>query len=103
MPVKPPPFQNQEFHFFTLHLFLDVNGDGLNELIVTLTDRVVRTYQWRSFSKSIDSIGYQGENFKYRAAHNVCKLRKMSHLDFLILAFSPDFVLVKSDLSGNTV
>lgn len=39
----------------------DVNGDGLNELIVTLTDRVIRTYQWRSFSKSIDSIGYQGE------------------------------------------
>ena len=25
----------------------DVNGDGLNELIVTLTDRVVRTYLWR--------------------------------------------------------
>jgi len=29
----------------------DVNGDGLNELIVTLTDRVVRTYQWRKSSK----------------------------------------------------
>jgi len=29
----------------------DVNGDGLNEVIVTLTDRVVRTYQWRKSSK----------------------------------------------------
>jgi len=28
----------------------DVNGDGLNEVIVTLTDRVVRTYQWRKSS-----------------------------------------------------
>ncbi len=25
----------------------DVNGDGLNELIVTLTDRVLRTYVWQ--------------------------------------------------------
>ena len=24
----------------------DANGDGFNELIVTLTDRVVRTYHW---------------------------------------------------------
>ena len=29
----------------------DVNGDGLNEVIVTLTDRVVRTYQWRKSTK----------------------------------------------------
>lgn len=26
-----------------------MNGDGLNELVVTLTDRVVRTYQWRTY------------------------------------------------------
>jgi hypothetical protein len=27
-------------------MIVDANGDGFNELIVTLTDRVVRTYQW---------------------------------------------------------
>ena len=27
-------------------MIVDVNGDGFNELIITLTDRVVRTYQW---------------------------------------------------------
>ena len=42
---------------------LDVNGDGLNELIVTLTDRVIRTYQWRDFAKNnVEEIGYHGEN-----------------------------------------
>ena len=30
---------------------VDVDDDGLNELLVTLTDRVVRTYQWRSFEE----------------------------------------------------
>ncbi len=28
-------------------LLFDVNNDGLVELIVALTDRVVRTYQWK--------------------------------------------------------
>ena len=63
------------FRFITLHIFLDVNGDGLNELIVTLTDRVIRTYQWRSFSKSIDSIGYQGENLKRNTADELTKIK----------------------------
>ena len=40
------------FLHFRKHVQIsDVNGDGLNELIVTLTDRVVRTYQWRKSSK----------------------------------------------------
>ena len=30
---------------------IDVDDDGLNEILVTLTDRVVRTYQWRSFTE----------------------------------------------------
>ena len=30
---------------------VDVDDDGLNEILVTLTDRVVRTYQWRSFTE----------------------------------------------------
>ena len=29
---------------------IDVDDDGLNEILVTLTDRVVRTYHWRSFT-----------------------------------------------------
>ncbi len=29
-------------------MILDVNNDGANELCVALTDRVVRTYKWRS-------------------------------------------------------
>ena len=36
-------------------------------------------------------------------AHIVWKLLKMSHLNFWILAFSTNFCLVKTDLSGNTV
>ena len=35
--------------------------------------------------------------------HNVWKLLIMSHLDFLILAFSTNFCSIESDLSGNTV
>ena len=29
-------------------LIFDVNNDGKNELVVALTDRVVRAYQWQS-------------------------------------------------------
>ena len=35
--------------------------------------------------------------------HIVWKLLKMSHLNFLILAFSTNFCPIKTDLSGNTV
>ena len=36
-------------------------------------------------------------------AHSVWKLLKMSHLNFLILAFFTNFCPNKTDLSGNTV
>lgn len=29
-------------------LIFDVNNDGLNELVLALTDRVVRAYQWQT-------------------------------------------------------
>ena len=35
--------------------------------------------------------------------HIVWKLLKMSHLNYLILAFSTNFCPIKTDLSGNTV
>ena len=35
--------------------------------------------------------------------HIVWKLLKMSHLNFIILAFSTNFCPIKTDLSGNTV
>ena len=35
--------------------------------------------------------------------HIVWKILKMSHLNFWILAFSPNFCPIKTDLSGNTV
>ena len=38
----------------------DVNDDGLNELVVTLTDRVVRTYQWRK-SRNAPEGAIEGE------------------------------------------
>ena len=45
--------------------------------------------------------------FRFFAAllpsHSGWKLLKMSHLKFLILAFSTNFCSIKSDLSGNTV
>ena len=38
-----------------------------------------------------------------KVIHSVWKLPKMSHLNFLILAFSANFCPLKTDLSGNTV
>ena len=35
--------------------------------------------------------------------HSVLKSPKMSHLNFLLLSFSPNFCPIKSDRSGNTV
>ena len=35
---------------------VDVDDDGLNEILVTLTDRVVRTYQWRSFAEFSENV-----------------------------------------------
>lgn len=39
----------------------DVNGDDLNELIVTLSDRVVRTYQFRKFASVDEDSNLGGE------------------------------------------
>ena len=38
----------------------------------------------------------------FRSCHVVCKLLKMSHLKFSILALSTNFCPIKVDLSGNT-
>ena len=40
---------------------------------------------------------------EFHSTHNVWKLLKMSHSNFLILAFSTNFCPIKTDLSGNTV
>jgi hypothetical protein len=40
-------------------LIFDINDDGLNELVVALTDRVVRSYQWQES----DAGGGGGDDF----------------------------------------
>jgi len=53
----------------TLHLG-DVNGDGLIEMVLGLTDRVVRTYQWKS--------EYQEASVRFNSNHVI-----ISHYDLI--------------------
>ena len=52
-------------------MFSDVNGDGLNELVVTLTDRVVRTYQWRTFPNKEFYKGELAALAKWEFGHQI--------------------------------
>jgi len=51
----------------------DANGDGFNELIVTLTDRVVRTYHWHHTSDFIsqEPLGHLVSRNKWEFAGQV--------------------------------
>ena len=53
---------------------------------------------------SLSNIRTPGPSASLRLfRHSVWKLLKMSHLNFLILAFATNFCPIKTDLSGNTV
>jgi hypothetical protein len=58
------PFHSQRIppNTKTLHLE-DVNGDGLVEMVVGLTDRVLRTYQWKVETNTKDTK-FNKEEFK---------------------------------------
>ncbi len=51
-------------------LLFDVNNDGLVELVVALTDRVVRTYQWR---RAQDGGGFLASLNKWEFGGQVSK------------------------------
>ena len=34
-------------------LIFDINDDGLNEIVLALTDRVVRSYQWQGHEAAV--------------------------------------------------
>ena len=71
----------------------DVNGDGLNELIVTLTDRVVRTYQWKKSSKESELMALSKWEFGDQVGcFAMCQMNSEPHL----LVTQSDGILIKT-------
>ena len=64
-------------------------------------DVAIQTFSKGYFQDLLDILYL--EDFWVAFAHNVWKLLKISHLNFLILALSTNFCPIKTDLSGNTV
>lgn len=71
-------------------MIVDTNGDGFNELIVTLTDRVVRTYQWHHTGDiiSMEPHGHLMPKNKWEFASQVSSLHFFFHMSVFVLLFS---------------